>query len=61
MKEMKKIYLTPSITVRPILSDGFMEIISDGDGNYHQDIDPINDDGTDDEGRANKNSIWDNP
>lgn len=55
---MKKIYLTPSITVRPILSDGFMDIISDGDGHYHQDIDPNTGEGTDDEGRIN-NSTWD--
>ncbi len=56
---MKKTYLTPSISVRPILSDGFMEIVSDGDGNYHQDIDPDNDEGTDADGRSNRFGIWD--
>ncbi len=56
---MKKIYLPPFITVRSILGDGFMEIVSDGDGNYHQDIDPANDEGTDADGRSNKMGIWD--
>ncbi len=36
-----------------------MEIVSDGDGNYHQDIDPANDEGTDADGRSNKMGIWD--
>ena len=35
-----------------------MEIVSDGDGNYHQDIDPANDEGTDADGRSNKMGIW---
>ena len=56
---MKKIYLPPFITVRSILGDGFMEIVSDGDGLYHQDIDPENDEGTDADGRSNTQSVWD--
>lgn len=55
---MKKVYLSPDIRVEEVTAGNFMEIISDGGGHYHEDIDPNNDPASGDDARAPK-SIWD--
>ena len=37
----------------------FMDIISDGDGHYHQDIDPDNDPDNDGNARSKPIGVWD--
>ena len=56
---MKNSYEIPAIVVRDVESDSFMDntIVSDGGGQYHEDINPDDDQGTDDPVRAGS-SVW---
>ena len=56
---MKKIYLSPEIMTVDVETANFMDIISDGDGHYHQDIDPDDDPDNGDNARSNTGSVWD--
>ena len=54
---MKKVYMTPAIMIRDI--DEVMEMAI-SDDYWKDDIDPDNDEGSDDEAR-NKKNLWDEP
>lgn len=59
---MKKTYISPTILVRNLFGDSVMESnvieASEGEGSYHEDVDPEKDPETGEPVRA-KSSIWD--
>jgi hypothetical protein len=57
---MKKTYISPAIVVKEVFGDSFMDsnIVSDGGGSYHQDVDPETDPETGDPVRI-PGSVWD--
>ncbi len=56
---MKKRYLSPEIMTMDVETTDFMDIISDGDGHYHQDIDPDDDPDNDGNARSKPIGVWD--